>query len=388
MARDVINTWIRLERIHCYDEADSVGSAEPYLWTVFFRIDGSDVVVTEALKLSGLPTVHATPGSHGNLGGDNDVDAGDNISIPSAIGEWKTLVSPIRVPDSVKPLLGEDDLPGIVGVACVLMEEDNVSDAGAEAGHHNVNTGLIAVLERIIATRTFANREPSEAEIEQFTEEIAAGVEDAIAAAQGTFQNIWSFLNADDQIGSKVFFWNQDKLQEDGTIGFSQRWKNEGDWEIFGHVSATVACPANALGAGPKVLGSILQASAPKMREFRDREFAGTGLTEWWALAERNAPELRYCLWKDDSATEDAAHLLEEIPNLLDRRTDRVPDEFLDRLDGLLRALREAGGRQARRDAALAQSAVSEVRGMTTEEALSFLGSRHPAKRPGKRPAA
>jgi hypothetical protein len=54
---------------------------------VFFKIDGDGVALTDALKLSGSATVVTTPGSHGNLG-TSDVDAGDDVSIPSALGEW------------------------------------------------------------------------------------------------------------------------------------------------------------------------------------------------------------------------------------------------------------------------------------------------------------
>jgi hypothetical protein len=85
MARDLLRVWLDLERIHRHDEGNGWGSAEPYLWTVFFKIDGDSVALTEGLTLSGTATVVGTPGSHGNLG-NTDVDAGDDIDIPSAIG--------------------------------------------------------------------------------------------------------------------------------------------------------------------------------------------------------------------------------------------------------------------------------------------------------------
>src|SRR3954454_13449038 len=99
MARDLLRVAIDLERIHCYDEGDGWGNAEPYLWTVFFKVDGDSVALTEGLTLTGHATVSGTPGSHGNLG-DTDVDEGDDVPIPSAIGQWDTLMKPIPVPDS------------------------------------------------------------------------------------------------------------------------------------------------------------------------------------------------------------------------------------------------------------------------------------------------
>jgi hypothetical protein len=61
MARKVLHSWLKLERIRCHDEGDGWGSAEPYLWTVFFKIDGDSVALTESLMLSGHATVVGTP---------------------------------------------------------------------------------------------------------------------------------------------------------------------------------------------------------------------------------------------------------------------------------------------------------------------------------------
>lgn len=155
MARDILNLTLQLDHIHCFDEGDGWGNAEPYLWTVFFKIDGTTCQVTEDLRLSGTATVITTPGSHGNLG-TTDVDAGDDVSIPEPIGLFQTTLKPIPTPASLSGLV--PDVPGVAGVACILMEEDNVSDDGAEAGHAALNAGVRNALDQIIATRTFTNR--------------------------------------------------------------------------------------------------------------------------------------------------------------------------------------------------------------------------------------
>ena len=61
-----LNIEFKLERIHCHDEGDGIGNAEPYLWTVFFKIDGDTLAVNSdgpaAPFLQGAPTVMFTPG--------------------------------------------------------------------------------------------------------------------------------------------------------------------------------------------------------------------------------------------------------------------------------------------------------------------------------------
>ena len=244
MARSTLNVQFDLTHIKCHDEGDGWGSAEPYLWTVFFLVDGSTISVNSGLTLSGNATMHFTPGSHGNLPND-DVDAGETVTIPAAIGEWQTLMKPIPVPppfDAVQP-----DVGGVVGVVCVLMEEDNVSDSGAAAGHTALNNAVRTAVNQIVATRTLTNQEVTEGELAQFETTIQNAVSNAVQNEQNFFENLWSWINPDDTIGFQVFLFKHDDLASKGTIAFSRRWKNEGDWEIFGNVTATVTCPANAL---------------------------------------------------------------------------------------------------------------------------------------------
>jgi hypothetical protein len=380
MARDTLRVWLELDRIHCHDEGDGWGSAEPYLWTVFFKIDGDTVALTESLTLSGTPTVVTTPGSHGNLG-DTDVDAGDDITIPSAVGEWNPFLTPIPVPESLRPLVG-DDLPGVAGVVCVLMEEDNVTDAGADAGHAALDAAVTSALTDIIATRSFSNPDITEEEINQYMGAVRDAVAEAVQSQQSFFENLWSWLNEDDTVGTVVLFWDQDDLAAGEPIEFSQRWQDEGDWELFGHVNATVVCPAEAAGAASAIIDAIFSQVSGDMRRFRDREVGGTRLQQWWSLAERNSPQLSYVLRRDPRLVESTAALMRALPELLDDRGARLSEAQVAHARRILQQLREVGSRQARVDAGRALDVLGHLQGKTVRESIELLSSVQPGRTP------
>jgi len=380
MARDVLRVNFNLDRIACYDEGDGWGNAEPYLWTVFFKIDGSSVHLTDGLRLSGTATVETTPGSHGNLG-TTDVDAGDVVPIPNSIGTWSPLLTPIPVPDAVKPFI--DDLSGVGGVVCVLMEEDNVSDDGANAGHAALNSAIQAALDDVIATRTFANQDITPADIDAYLGAVSNAIKGAIQNQQSFFENLWSFINPDDQIGSHVWFFKHDDLASGSPIAFSQRWENEGDWELFGSVNATVACPAAAVAVLGEIFRSIFQKAESGMRTFRDREFSkNPGLAAWWQLAERNTPELIRLIGEDESLQGPAAALLELAGGLGGKSTTHLPDAALEQAKALLLALAERGNRRARIDASRALSLLPHLWGKTIEDAVRLVAAVPPARHP------
>lgn len=358
-----------------------MGDAEPYLWTVFFKIDGDSVQLTDSLKLAGTATVRRTPGSHGNLN-TSGVDAGATVAIPDSLGDWNPFLTPIPVPDSLQPIVG-DDLGGVVGVVCVLMEEDNVSDDGAEAGHDALNAAVQTALDGIIATRSFSSPDITDAEINAYLADIASAVSNAVQNEQNFFENLWSFLNKDDQIGSRVFFFKHDDLAGGGIMEFSQRWQNEGDWELFGHVNASVACPARAVGTVNEALHGAFEKSAPAMRSFRDDAFgAESALGGWWSVAERNAPQLLFALSKNEALTSVAGGLLEGIAGTLRDLDRELPDEHLKAVERIVSSLQQVGGRRTRLDASRVSAIVPHLRGKKGSQAIELLSSVAPGRHP------
>jgi len=248
----LLPTTVKLSSIHCRDEADGIGNAEPYLWTIFFKIDGETIKHTPGqFVLNGNAVFKFGPGSHENLG-THAVDPGDTVQIPPAIGEFHTQLQPIILTNSTKTI----PVPGIVGAIAVLMEEDNVSDSGAEKGHQALNNFVQTEINNFIHGINlvqFVGVEHPEDKLNELIEAMKKKIQDgaagvvgtAIEKAQGFWSNLWSGINKDDKIGSAVWtFSQQDIVQHRYSIALNQRWRNEGDWEMFGVISAPNPCQA------------------------------------------------------------------------------------------------------------------------------------------------
>jgi hypothetical protein len=236
-----LNIEFKLDRIHCHDEGDGPGNAEPYLWTVFFKVDGDTLVVNSdgpvAPFLQGAPTVIGTPGNHGNLG-TTDVDEGDDISVPAIIGEYRTIMKPIPLTTSI---LGLSEVGGMIGCIVVLMEEDNTPGSAIARGHEALDRNVRDKLAEVLGTLSISKTEPTEEDIAALTDQIGTAVKNAVGDGVNVLQWLAGFGNMDDQIGSAVFRFSHKQLEESGgmNIPFSRRWDNEGDWELFGHIKAT-----------------------------------------------------------------------------------------------------------------------------------------------------
>ena len=246
MTRTPLRTRLSLDHILAYEEGDGFGSAEPYLWTVFFKIDGDTVVLGDDAFLHGTCTVVGTPGSHANLG-DTDVDEGDDVLVPRAIGELLGTLRPIPLADGIQHQLPTvPDAGAVAGVVFVLMEEDQVSDEGAEAGHARLNSlveeaingfilpvGVVGTPEDAKTKLGVAKQDVSEDDIQALKDRAPGVIQSAIVDAQGTWDNLWSLLDGDDQLGVAVLTYHYEDL-------VNNYWDIS---ERFQHVTNTTSGP-------------------------------------------------------------------------------------------------------------------------------------------------
>lgn len=217
---DALQVTVALENLRCIDEGDGWGSAEPYLWVVFFKID-ADTVAT------GKPAIVTTPGDHGNLGR-RAVGAGENVPIPSALGRLDTVLRPL-------PVAGREGESRIGGVV-VLMEQDQTPGRAVARGHAQFNAEIAAKLQAFVfkaATGSF----PTQAEIDAAVADVGARVREAVKKELSFFEKL---RNQDDQIGELFFMYSLKELHAaaPGGIPLRKRWRREGDWELTGRITA------------------------------------------------------------------------------------------------------------------------------------------------------
>ncbi len=183
------------------------------------------------------------PGSHGNLRISSSSES-ERVRIPKILGEWTTYIEPFKIP------YFEQSAPGLIGAIVVLMEQNNVSYKGAEAGHQALNKKV-----EYAVNQSLANFDPRHVDIEnvmpsiqqffeqkvaQFTGSIEGDIKNAVKNEQKLWRNILSLFNPDNLIGHHVWNFSQKEIlaNEKQSLDFSKRWKSEehGDWEIFGNI--------------------------------------------------------------------------------------------------------------------------------------------------------
>lgn len=412
MARRPLQVEMKFHNLHCHKEGDGLGGSEAYLWTVYFKFDGDSVVFGDDYFLHGNCTIFPTPGSHGNLG-DNHIGEGEDVPVPAAIGEFRTTLNPIPVTPGAREDLGIEDVGGVVGVVCVLMEENWVSDAGAEAGHVAVNNFVRQVIDTLIPTLGAGNQDVTDEEITALTAGAADKVADAIIDAQGPVANFFSFFDRDVLLGIKVFTFTHDTFvgtsadPGDAFQDMQHRFQYfvtlvtnspflppqrilVADFELFGEVQGIQVCPVAATSSLLKSQGFMSDEDARDFtdaaHEFRRRVFAGDGgLGAWWLLAQRNTASMAGVMRSHSKVVERAAPAVFAELALALYGKGHVSEAFVKYASELMTLFIAHGPRQLRVDSKAALRVLPSLAGKSLEEALDILRSQQPTRLTARR---
>jgi hypothetical protein len=140
-----IPVTVAFEKLFCYHGADEDVS-EPYLWTIGFTLDGSTITHNpDSPTLNGGAGFFVSPGSHGSIGGGMGI--GTTRMIPPAVGRIDATLQPIVLTAAGRTL----EVPGMIGLIGVVLEEDSTSDEGAEAAHQAINNLVHTEINEAIA---------------------------------------------------------------------------------------------------------------------------------------------------------------------------------------------------------------------------------------------
>lgn len=238
MLRSPVQAKAVMETVTAIAEGDGPGAAEPYLWMVFFKIDGDTVRVGQGATLEGAAYYERRRASQGNLWGEDPM-AGDTVNVPGDVGWFATTLKPIPAHPSVQPLLREmsktpdfegwDDVPGIMGFAFVLMEEDILSNEAALAGYEAFASTFQTELDAILPTIRKPPRTPEEiaALVDPIKQAVKDSVKKAIRNHLDVITTAAAWLAGPDQtLASGAFFFSQDDLRDKGwRIAFYERNK-------------------------------------------------------------------------------------------------------------------------------------------------------------------
>jgi hypothetical protein len=169
-----------------------VNGGQPYLWTVFFKVDGTTVSLGPNLYLQGKATVVGMPGNQGDLGSHDFGPASSaTLLIPVNIATYGTVLQPI-------PALGSV-IPGVIGcVAIVLIQRSTPANAVSQ-GHDALNTAIQQQLDTLIPTFGISNQ-PTPANLLADIQNLKKNVISAVEGAISNALTVWQKLAGDQDV--------------------------------------------------------------------------------------------------------------------------------------------------------------------------------------------
>jgi len=390
---DVYLYEFRFDRIIAHD-CGEIGNAEPYLWQVYFKIDGETMYYdTVSNSIQGQCKIVPTNGRHGNI---PEMEDGDENDIPEDIGYYSDFLVPI-------PFVGNFSIQGFAGSLTILMEEDLVSDHGAECGYQALIDTLQEKLDSVMHDKFdelfelyFTEGDEGLNEYfenlkDEITDAIKKNVKEAIKEHQNWFQNFGSWLDPDNEIGSELKLYNTNDISPTLSENLDYRWNNEGDWEIKGNFTGLLIypdegyhCPVSSFTnffkkekdpANLKILDGV-KGNFKLLRDFRTSIFGKyPGFGKWWRYFSKHTGEWLLISLHDKKIKEISLKLFSVLPHLAKYPEEKLSEELFLELIGYIDLLDRKANAKFRHDLARARNLLDKCKGMSTREMIELMSS-------------
>ena len=228
-------------------EGDS--DVEPYLLVAAIFADGTTIqpqlnVVEQQVEFpDSRVRVVGAPRTHGNIAGDNDMDAGQTVSIPTDTGHFETTLHPIGLELANQFNLSDNQKQDLrantqIGILVVGLEEDAVPstetiDEVRDLLLSEIQTEFDAIVRNVVVNAANPSQLPDlTAAVQEVQGELVSRIENAAVAksiaelagyltipAAPLLGLIPGVLNADDFVGADVFIISYQDLLEAGESG-------------------------------------------------------------------------------------------------------------------------------------------------------------------------
>jgi len=381
-------------------------SVSPYLWTVFFKIDGTSVIMADDYNLVGTATVEPAQGAHGDLG-IWSMSVGETVAIPDSLGFFSTSLQPFFIAVSAQPFFNAPGIPqpqaAFGCIVIVLKDGGHIPAHAVDAGRQALTNGVQNFLDSELSGKLglFQPGIP-EADLQQAQRKIADAITNAIRDSLSTLEKIWAVSGEDQMIASWIVSADAATPSFSKVISAGDEFSEFGVWELTVDVTITDPCPAEAAagligafwdgdgkppspaaGAGAQWTGAPLGA----MREFRDsgalRE--RPALRQWWSTLRANTPDIVRLLARDERLRHAAAVVMKALPAALKAPTKPLDPPMMEALAALLAGAEEKGSPRLKAAAVNARVELAGLAKLPLGQMLDRAGQRPPARKPPPR---
>ena len=229
MSLSTLKVNFNLDSVICNSESEG-GRSQPYLWTVFFSVDGPNITIDSTNHLVGIPFFQDQTGDQGNLDVDH-VTADNEIPVPPAVGK---LLIP-RIMEPLKHDQNSSTFAGFIGCIATLLDQDSSLGRDIQEVHEVYNNVVREEFINLFPKLHPPNFQPSPNQINDTAKKITKKVDMALKERRRPDRD------SDDRIGTTMFTFSQTQLAATPVISFKSRIsQGEDDWEVSGKVSAQV----------------------------------------------------------------------------------------------------------------------------------------------------